>query len=89
MPENYEVMYTHPSGATATFVRQDGELDLSHRVPPPVSRHESTSPGQARSPPDLPLRRRFPVERNEQAAADPRHMPSVADRGRPEHGWSA
>jgi len=27
MPENYEVLYTHPSGATATFVRQDGELD--------------------------------------------------------------
>jgi hypothetical protein len=27
MPENYEVIYTHPSGATATFVRQDGELD--------------------------------------------------------------
>ena len=27
MPENYEVMYTHPSGATATFVRHDGELD--------------------------------------------------------------
>lgn len=27
MPENYEVLYTHPGGATATFVRQDGELD--------------------------------------------------------------
>ncbi len=27
MPENYEVIYTHPSGATATFIRQDGELD--------------------------------------------------------------
>lgn len=27
MPENYEVIYTHPSGATATFVRHDGELD--------------------------------------------------------------
>lgn len=27
MPENYEVIYTHPSGATATFVRQGGELD--------------------------------------------------------------
>ena len=21
MPENYEVIYTHPSGATATFIR--------------------------------------------------------------------
>jgi hypothetical protein len=27
MPENYEVIYAHPSGATATFVRHDGELD--------------------------------------------------------------
>lgn len=27
MPENYEVIYMHPSGATATFIRQDGELD--------------------------------------------------------------
>nr|MBF6590258.1 hypothetical protein [Ktedonobacterales bacterium] len=27
MPENYEVIYTHPSGATATFIRQGGELD--------------------------------------------------------------
>ena len=27
MPENYQVIYTHPSGATATFIRQDGELD--------------------------------------------------------------
>jgi hypothetical protein len=27
MPENYEVSYTHPGGATATFVRQGGELD--------------------------------------------------------------
>jgi hypothetical protein len=27
MAENYEVYYTHPSGATATFVRQGGELD--------------------------------------------------------------
>lgn len=27
MPENYEVIYIHPSGAMATFVRQDGELD--------------------------------------------------------------
>ena len=27
MPENYEVVYTHPSGATATFIRHDGELD--------------------------------------------------------------
>ena len=27
MPENYEVIYTHPSGAMATFIRQDGELD--------------------------------------------------------------
>lgn len=27
MPENYEVMYTHPGGAIATFVRQGGELD--------------------------------------------------------------
>lgn len=27
MPENYEVIYTHPSGATATFIRQSGELD--------------------------------------------------------------
>jgi hypothetical protein len=27
MPENYEVIYTHPGGATATFVRQGGELD--------------------------------------------------------------
>lgn len=27
MPENYEVVYTHPSGATATFTRHDGELD--------------------------------------------------------------
>jgi hypothetical protein len=27
MPENYEVIYTHPGGATATFIRQGGELD--------------------------------------------------------------
>jgi hypothetical protein len=27
MPENYEVVYTHPSGATAIFTRHDGELD--------------------------------------------------------------
>ncbi|MFI5271621.1 MAG: hypothetical protein ACHQ4H_01140 [Ktedonobacterales bacterium] len=27
MPENYEVVYSHPGGATATFVRHDGELD--------------------------------------------------------------
>ena len=27
MPENYEAVYTHPSGATATFIRHDGELD--------------------------------------------------------------
>lgn len=27
MPENYEVIYSHPSGATATFVRVGGELD--------------------------------------------------------------
>jgi hypothetical protein len=27
MPENYEVVYSHPSGATATFTRHDGELD--------------------------------------------------------------
>jgi hypothetical protein len=27
MPQNFEVIYTHPSGATATFIRQDGELD--------------------------------------------------------------
>src|SRR5262249_50332197 len=27
MLENYEVVYTHPSGATATFIRHDGELD--------------------------------------------------------------
>ena len=27
MPDNYEVIYTHPTGATATFVRQGGELD--------------------------------------------------------------
>lgn len=27
MPENYEVVYTHPTGATATFIRHDGELD--------------------------------------------------------------
>lgn len=27
MPDNYEVIYTHPGGATATFVRQGGELD--------------------------------------------------------------
>ena len=27
MPENYEVVYSHPRGATATFVRHDGELD--------------------------------------------------------------
>ncbi|HEX8728541.1 MAG TPA: hypothetical protein VF739_07970 [Ktedonobacterales bacterium] len=25
--ENYEVVYTHPGGAVATFTRQDGELD--------------------------------------------------------------
>jgi hypothetical protein len=27
MAENYEVIYIHPSGATATFIRQGGELD--------------------------------------------------------------
>jgi hypothetical protein len=27
MPENYEVVYTHPGGATAHFLRQGGELD--------------------------------------------------------------
>jgi hypothetical protein len=27
MPENYEVVYAHPGGATATFIRHDGELD--------------------------------------------------------------
>jgi hypothetical protein len=27
MAENFEVIYTHPSGATATFVRQNGQLD--------------------------------------------------------------
>jgi hypothetical protein len=27
MPENYEAIYTHPGGATATFIRHDGELD--------------------------------------------------------------
>lgn len=27
MPENYEVIFTHPGGATATFIRHDGELD--------------------------------------------------------------
>src|SRR5258705_5051305 len=27
MPENYEVVYTHPAGALASFVRHDGELD--------------------------------------------------------------
>jgi hypothetical protein len=27
MLENYEVVYTHPGGATATFIRHDGELD--------------------------------------------------------------
>lgn len=27
MSENFEVVYTHPSGATATFIRHDGELD--------------------------------------------------------------
>ncbi len=27
MPENYEVVYTHPGGANAHFVRQGGELD--------------------------------------------------------------
>lgn len=27
MPENYEVIYSHPSGAMATFLRQGGELD--------------------------------------------------------------
>ncbi len=27
MRENYEVIYTHPGGAVATFIRQDGELD--------------------------------------------------------------
>ncbi|HEY8326225.1 MAG TPA: hypothetical protein VIG77_17125 [Ktedonobacterales bacterium] len=25
--ENYEVVYTHPGGAVATFTRQDGEMD--------------------------------------------------------------
>lgn len=27
MAENFEVVYTHPGGATATFIRHDGELD--------------------------------------------------------------
>ncbi len=27
MADNYEVIYTHPGGATATFIRQGGELD--------------------------------------------------------------
>ena len=27
MSENYEVVYTHPGGAVATFTRQHGELD--------------------------------------------------------------
>lgn len=27
MPENFEVVYSHPGGATATFIRHDGELD--------------------------------------------------------------
>ncbi len=27
MAENYEVVYSHPGGATATFIRHDGELD--------------------------------------------------------------
>jgi hypothetical protein len=27
MRENYQVIYTHPGGAVATFTRQDGELD--------------------------------------------------------------
>jgi len=27
MAENYEVVYSHPGGATATFMRHDGELD--------------------------------------------------------------
>lgn len=27
MSENFEVVYTHPTGATATFIRHDGELD--------------------------------------------------------------
>ncbi len=27
MPENYEVVYAHPGGATATFIRHEGELD--------------------------------------------------------------
>lgn len=27
MPENYEVIFTHPGGAIATFIRHDGELD--------------------------------------------------------------
>jgi hypothetical protein len=27
MADNYEVIFTHPTGATATFVRQGGELD--------------------------------------------------------------
>lgn len=27
MLENYEVVYTHPGGAVATFTRRDGELD--------------------------------------------------------------
>ena len=31
MPENYEVVYTHPGGATATFIRHDGELDALAR----------------------------------------------------------
>jgi hypothetical protein len=32
MPENYEVVYTHPSGATAIFTRHDGELDALARA---------------------------------------------------------
>ena len=27
MPENFEVTYSHPDGASATFFRHDGELD--------------------------------------------------------------
>lgn len=31
MPEDYEAVYTHPSGATAIFTRHDGSLDAVAR----------------------------------------------------------
>lgn len=31
MPEDYEAVYTHPSGATAVFTRRDGSLDAVAR----------------------------------------------------------